>query len=533
MYDVLIRNGMVFDGSGSAPEQFDVAVKDGRVVALGTALGGEAAQTIDASGRYVSPGFIDPHTHSDMSLLVEPDGDSKLRQGVTTEVVGNCGDTPAPAYGQWITELQNDRFANTGVDVTWRSFGDYVARLKELQPIVNVVPLVGHGAIRGSVLGIDDRAPDAGELQRMKELTQTAMEEGAWGMSSGLIYPPGVYAQTDELVDLAKVVGRYGGLYASHVRGEGRTVLSAVNEAIDIGVRAQVPVQVSHVKICGYRTFERIDELMRIIDESANADVPVNYDQYPYIASSTTLLVVLPEWTYVGGVDASTKRLADPEVRTRLRRYMEEDPAAFWDNAGTKDWDGVLITDYAPNRSYQGKSVGEVARLLNRDGLDTLLDLLVDANCVVSCVLFDQDESILRRIMRHSRVMVGSDGYSVKKNGYINKRAMHPRSYGTFVRVLGHWTRDEGVLEWLQAIHKMTGLPAQAFGLTDRGILRAGAWADIVVFDPQTVIDKATFTDAHQYAAGIDCVLVNGKLAVANGETTGTRAGEVLVPPRG
>ena len=306
-----------------------------------------------------------------------------------------------------------------------------------------------------------------------------------------------------------------------------------MNEAIEIGVRAQVPVQVSHVKICGYRTFDRIDELMAIIDESGSLDVPVKYDQYPYTASSTTLLIVLPEWTYVGGVEASTERLADPDVRKRLRRYMEEDPAAFWDNAGTKDWYGILITDYAPNREYQGKSVGEVARLRDRDGLETLLDLLVEGRCVVSCVLFDQDEAILRRIMRHDRVMVGSDGYSVKKDGYVNKRAMHPRSYGTFARVLGHWTRDEGVLDWPQAIHKMTGLPAEAMGLVDRGTLRTGGWADIVVFDPETVIDRATFTDAHQYAAGIDYVLVNGKVAVAAGETTGSRAGEVLPPPRG
>ena len=532
MYDILIRGGMVFDGSQSPSMQMDVAVKDGHVVAMDSVLEGESGQEINATGKFVTPGFIDLHSHSDFSLLVEPDGDSKLRQGVTTEAIGNCGESPAPAYGQWAEELQHDRFVNTDVKVVWRSFGEYLAKLAELKPVVNVVPLVGHGAIRACVFGIEDRSPSSDELKAMKELTHAAMAEGAWGMSSGLIYPPGVYSRTEELVELAGVVQSFGGLYTSHVRGEGRTVLSAVSEALEIGERAQVRVQVSHLKVSGYRTWNKIDELVQLVERAASLDVPVHFDQYPYIASSTSLLAVLPEWTYVGGSEVSTQRLADPAARQRLRREMEEKPAEFWDYAGTQDWDGVLITDHPPHREYQGKSVGEVARLLGKDSLDTLLDLLIDSRCVTNCVLFDQHEPNVRRIMQHDLVMVGSDGYSVKTDGYMGKRAMHPRSYGTFPRVLGHYTREEKVLSWPQAVYKMTGLPAHALGLTDRGALRPGVWADIVVFDPETVIDQATFTQAHQYPLGIEYVLVNGQVAVAKSNTTGTRAGTVLPPSR-
>ncbi len=532
MYDILIGNGTVFDGSQEPPKPMDVAVKDGRIAAMALGLTGEAAQVIDAAGKYVTPGFIDLHSHSDFSLMVEPDGDSKLRQGVTTEVIGNCGESPGPAYGQWAAELQHDRFAHTDVKVTWRSFGEYLSQLGARRPIVNIIPLVGHGAIRACVFGVEDRAPAPDELKAMKELTHAAMAEGAWGLSSGLIYPPGVYSRTDELVELAGVVRQFGGFYASHVRGEGRTVLSAVREALEIGERAQVPVQVSHLKVAGYRTWDKIDELMSLVELAGSMPVPVHFDQYPYAASSTSLLAVLPEWTYVGGSEASTQRLADPTVRQRLRREMEERPAEFWDYAGTQDWDGILITDHPPQREYQGKSVGEIARLLQKDPLDTLLDLLVASHCVTNCVLFDQHEPNVRRIMQHGLVMVGSDGYSVKANGYMGTRAMHPRSYGTFPRVLGHYTRDEKVLTWPQAVYKMTGLPARALGLTDRGVLRPGAWADIVVFDPARVIDRATFTQAHQYPLGIEHVLVNGQTAVANERTTNVRAGVVLPPPR-
>ena len=527
MYDILIRNGIVFDGCGTAGRPADVAVSAGRIAAIAPDLAGEAQQVIDARGKYVTPGFIDLHSHSDFSLLIEPDGDSKLRQGVTTEVVGNCGETPAPAYGRWAEELRHN-FSAKGLEVTWQSFGEYLARFKALKPILNIIPLVGHGAIRGSVMGIEDRPPTPPELARMKELTRAAMEEGAWGMSSGLIYPPGVYAQTDELVELCKVVARADGMYASHVRGEGRTVLDAVSEAIEIGRRAELPVQVSHLKISGYRTWDRIEALLKIVDEATSAEIPVHFDQYPYAASSTTLISALPEWTYVGGSEAATARLADPAARQRLRQEMEQAPAEFWDYAGTRDWDGILITDYPPQPAYQGLTVGEVARRLNKDPLDTLLDLLVEARCVASCVLFDQHEPNVQAIMRQARVMVGSDGYSVRPDGHMGKRAMHPRSYGTFPRVLGYYTRQLRVLDWPQAIYKMTGLPARALRLSERGILRPGAWADIVVFDPERVLDQATFTAAHQYPVGIEHVLVNGQHAVKDGQTTGLRAGLVL-----
>ncbi len=532
MYDTLIRNGTVFDGSQGEPVQADVAIKDGHVVAVAPALGAEAEQVIDAVGKYVTPGFIDAHSHSDLSLMIEPDGDSKVRQGVTTEVVGNCGDSAGPAYGQWAAELEHSRFGPAGVAVTWKSFGEYLAHLAELKPIVNVAPLVGHGAIRAAVLGIEDRAPTSDELAEMKKLTREAMAEGAWGMSTGLIYPPGCYSQTDELVELAQEVGRAGGFYASHVRGEAATVLNSIREATEVGLRARLPVQVSHVKVCAYRNFGMIDDLVSLVESTKDLNVPVFFDQYPYSASATSLISVLPEWTYVGGMEAAARRLADPAARERLHRMVDETPGDFWDYAGSRDWDGVLITACPAREEVQGRTVADVGRSLGMDPLDALLDLLVEAGCVADCVMFDQDESNTRRVMQLDRVMVGSDGYSVKANGYMGKRAMHPRSYGSFPRVLGHYGRDEKLLSWPRAVYRMTGLPAQAFNMTDRGTLRPGVWADVVVFDPQTVLDQATFIDAHQYPLGIEYVFVNGELAVAHGETTGSRAGSVLPRPR-
>jgi N-acyl-D-amino-acid deacylase len=517
MYDVLIRNGTLFDGTQSAPLPADVAVQGDHIVAVAPNLPGSAQLTIDAAGKAVSPGFIDMHTHSDFSLLVEPDGDSKLRQGVTTEVVGNCGDAPAPAYGPWVEELEHN-FSAKGLQVTWHTFGEYLANLAQLKPILNVIPLVGHGAIRGSVMGIENRRPTPAELARMKELTKAALDEGAWGMSTGLIYPPG---------ELARVVQQAGGFYASHVRGEGRTVFAAVNEAIEVGRRAELPVQVSHLKISGYRTWDRIEELLKIVDDAV-AQGGVYFDQYPYAASSTFLLGALPEWTYVGGAEAAARRLADPAVRRQLRDYVEQSPAEFWDYAGTRDWEGILITNYPPNPGYQGLTVADVARQLDNDPFDTLLDLLVEAECVADCVLFDQHEPNVQQIMQHELVMVGSDGYSVKADGYMGKCAMHPRSYGTFPRVLGRYTREQRLLSWPQAIYKMTGLPARALGISDRGVLRPGAYADIVILDPETVLDQATFTQAHQYPIGIEHVFIDGQHAVKDGKTTGIRAGMVL-----
>jgi N-acyl-D-amino-acid deacylase len=529
MYDILIQNGTVFDGTGASPIRADVAVQKGRVVAIEANLTDSAQITIDASEKYVAPGFIDVHTHSDFSLLVQPEADSKIRQGVTTEIVGNCGHSPAPAYGQQVEELQTE-LADLGIQVTWRSFGEYLEKLAQLEPTVNVIALVGHGGIRSSVMGVADRAPTSDELTEMKKLVQTAMEEGAWGMSTGLIYPPGVYAKADEIVALAKIVQQAGGLYTSHIRGEGSTVLPAVAEAITIGQQADIAVQISHLKLSGYHNWDKLDDLLKLIDDAVASGLPVHCDQYPYAASETFLLAVLPEWTYEGGAKAATKRLTDPVVRHTLRDMSENDPIAFWDYAGTKDWSGILLTSHPPHRAYIGKTVADVATQLGQDPFDTCLDLLIESECATLAVLFDQYEPNVQAIMQHPRVMIGSDGNSLCTHGVLSRRSTHPRAYGTFPRVLGHYTRQQQLLDWPQALHKMTGLPAKAFRIPDRGLLRTDAWADIVVFDPNTVIDKATFTHPHQYAAGIEHVILNGQHVVKDGEPTGIMAGVVLSP---
>jgi N-acyl-D-amino-acid deacylase len=529
MVDILIKNGTVFDGTGASSIQADVAIQNGRIVAIEASLPDSAQITIDATEKYVAPGFIDVHTHSDFSLLVQPEADSKIRQGITTEIVGNCGLSPAPAYGQQVEELQTE-FADLDMQVTWHSFGEYLEKLAQLKPTVNVIALVGHGGVRSSVMGVEDRAPTPGELSEMKKLVQVAMEEGAWGMSTGLIYPPGVYAKTDEIVELAKAVRQAGGLYTSHIRGEASTVLSAVAEAIAIGRQANIAVQISHLKLSGYHNWDKLDDLLKLIDDAIASGLPVHCDQYPYAASETFLLAVFPEWIYEGGAKAATQRLADPAVRYTLHDMLENQPMAFWDYAGTKDWSGILLTNHPPNREYIGKTVADVAAELGQDPFDTCVDLLIESECTSSAVLFDQYEPNVQTIMQHPRVMIGSDGNSLCTHGVLSRRSTHPRAYGTFPRVLGHYTREQRLLDWPQAIYKMTGLPAQAFGIPDRGLLQTKAWADIVVFDPATVSDKATFAEPHQYAAGIEHVILNGRHVVKHEKHTGVMAGVVLSP---
>lgn len=517
-YDLLVENGLVVDGTGNPWFKAEIGILDEHIESIGNLRDSDAEKRIDATGLIVAPGFIDIHTHSDFPVLIDPRVESKVRQGVTTEVIGNCGTSAAPMNSDvkaYRARFMGAQFAG-GLD--WKSMDDYLNVLDNRGASFNVVPLVGHGTVRQNVMGFEMRAPTLSELRAMTRLVEEAMEEGAWGISTGLIYPPSCYAKTDEIVELAKVLPKYGGIYFSHIRGEGDTLLDAVKEAIEVGERAEAPVEIAHFKATGRRNWGRTEQSLRLVEEARSRGVDVTFDQYPYIASSTGLTAELPEWSLEGGASKLLERLRSPEERRRIAEspVIEE-----------RDWNNIVIASSKNHPQHEGKSVSEIARLEKKDPFDMVFDLLLAEEGQVNVVIFEMNEEDVRRVMRSPYMMVGSDSRAVAPLGILGTGKPHPRYYGTFPRVIGHYVR-EGVITLQEAIRKMTSLPAQRLGLKDRGLLKEGFKADITVFDPNKVKDEATFTDPHRFPSGIPYVIVNGTLVVDKSEHTGALPGKTL-----
>jgi N-acyl-D-amino-acid deacylase len=527
MFDILIKNGVVVDGTGKPAFKADVGIAGDRISALAERVEGEAVRTIDARGLHVAPGFIDPHTHSDLPLLVDPLAQSKVRQGVTTETIGHCGFSPAPLVGAAVEET-SARATALGLKVNWRSMAAYLDRLRNPGTALNVVALVGHNTVRGSVLGYDDVQPSPEQQTRMEQVVSEAMEQGARGMSTGLFYPPGFYAQTEEVIGLARVVARQGGIYDSHIRSESDRLLDAVAEAIEIGQQANVRVEISHLKVAGYRNWDDVDRLVGLLEDAQARGVRLGCDQYPYNASNSWLACMLPYWAQAGGAKAVADRLRKPKVRAQLRQDWEENRAE-WENRGQhRDWTDIVVSSCDARPAVLGKNMAEIAETEGKGPLETAFDLIADSGGQVGCVWFDQLEENVQALMRHPTVVVGSDGSTLSPHGVLGQRQVHPRSYGTFPRVLGRYVREEKVLSLEEAVKKMTSVTAERFSLTDRGVVRQGTYADLVLFDANTVADRATFTDPHQYPDGIPYVIVNGEIVINEGEHTGALPGRVL-----
>jgi N-acyl-D-amino-acid deacylase len=525
MLDLRIDGATVIDGTGTAGARTDVGVRDESIVAIGDLSREHAGRSLNASGKVLAPGFIDMHSHSDWRLWENRRAESKIRQGVTTEVVGNCGFSPAPVAPEFLQELRG--FALNipqGLDFSWRTFGDYLDAFDRGGLALNVAHLVGHGTLRVAAMGFANRAPTAAELSRMQKLMADAMEDGAFGMSTGLIYAPGSYAQTEEIVQIARAAARRRGFYASHMRGEGATLLDAVKEAITVGREADIPVQISHLKAAGRPNWGKVADALALIDAARLEGLDVLCDAYPYTASSTSLRTLLPDWALEGGVDALLARLRDSGGRAAIRDALTTTRTESM--AMRVGWDNIMLVGMKERREAEGKRLSEVAAARRRDPAETLLDLLVEEGGRGSVILFQMDEGDFRRALAHPAVMVGSDGSSLTPVGATTKP--HPRSYGTFPRVLGHYARDERTITLPQAVHKMTALPARRLGLRDRGVIRVGARADLVVFDPKHVIDVATYDDPHRYPVGVEQVIVNGRLVIKDGEHTGSMPGRVL-----
>jgi N-acyl-D-amino-acid deacylase len=530
-FDLLITNARIIDGTGGPSIAGSVAVRGGKIAGAG-GISGAAVRTIDAGGRVVAPGFIDAHSHSDFSLLIDGNAESKIRQGVTTEVIGESGSVAPRARLAPGTEAADTR--GTGVRPDWTDFAGYFAAVERSKISVNLLSYIGLGQVREFVMGNDERAPTAAELARMTALVADAMKQGAYGVATGLIYSPNAYAKLDELIALSKPAAAAGGIYASHLRYDGDKLREGLAEAIAIGEGAHIPVHVFHFKVTGKKNFGRMPEAIHIIEAARARGLEISADQYPYVASSTGLSQTIPPWAHEGGAAKLAERLKDPATRARIRREMD-DPNPTWENrllsAGT--WHNVQLASISareaePYKKYEGMRIDDAAKAAGRDPYDFVFELLIAARGSVGCVWFIIDEDDLKLAMRQPWVSVGSDGSALATSGPLRAGVPHPRNFGTFPRVLGKYVREEHVIPLEQAVHKMSGLTASQLHFTDRGVIRPGFAADLVVFDPATVADRATFTDPFQYPVGIDTVIVNGRVVLDNGRHTGERPGVVI-----
>jgi len=519
---LVIRHGLIVDGAGNPWFKSDLEITGKKISHVGKSSGSKA-KAIDASGCVVAPGFIDIHSHSDLDILVNPKAESKVRQGVTTEVFPNCGSGPAPLKGEAV-ELVKDDLRELGLSLNWSTMAEYMRRMERQGISLNVALLIPHGTLRACVLGFENRRPTEKEMEEMKTLTEQCMRQGAFGMCTGLRYVPGSYAETDEVVELLKVVGKYGGFYASHIRDEGDrgTYPAAIAEAVEIGERAGVPVEISHLKALGRRAWGKVKDALKIVDDARTRGVDVTCDMYPYTASGTGFMAWIPKWSHEGGFDKFLERLKDPELR---RKIVEETRVVLDDRGGPEK---AVLTRFSPNRQYEGKTLKEISAMKAKDPVDVMLDLLVESGGETPVVNFNMLDGDVEAVMRYPAVMFGTDGYSLAPYGVLGRGKPHPRSYGTYPRVLGRYVQDRKLLTTEEAIRKMTSLPAQRLGLQDRGLVKEGMCADIVVFNPRKVRDTATFTDPHQYPDGVEYVIVNGTIVIEKGEHTGALPGIVL-----
>ena len=500
LYDLLITNARIVDGSGNPWFRADVAIKDGRIARIGRTEPQTASRTIDARGQILAPGFIDVHTHVE-SIYNMPAAENFVRMGVTTLVTGNCGSSA--------TEV-----------------AEFLDRINQTPLAINLATLVGHGSVRRKAMGLDDRAPTPEELKRMESIVEQAMRDGAVGLSTGLIYVPGTYAKTDEIVALARVAAKHEGIYATHMRNEGDKVADAIRESIAIGEQAGLPVDISHFKISNKRMWGQTPLTLGLVREARARGLSVTVDQYAYTASSTSLDSRLPSWLRAGGFDESKKRLADPATRERVVKEMKESLK----NSGFKDYSYAVVASYGADKSFNGKSIAEITKQVkNKSDVPSQIAQILEMYEAggASMVYHSMGEDDVKRIMQEPFTMIASDA-GVRQ---VDDSVPHPRGYGNNARVLGRYVRELKLISLEDAIRKMTSLPAQTFGFRDRGLIREGLAADLLLFDENTIIDQATFDKPHQFPLGISYVIVNGTPVLENNQMTTARSGVALRGP--
>jgi N-acyl-D-amino-acid deacylase len=528
-YDVVIRNGHIIDGTGSPWYSGDVGIRAGRIAAIGNLADAATKRTIDAKGQVVAPGFIDMLGQSELTILVNPHLPSKIYQGITTEVTGEGGSI-APLTEALVKADRVD-YEHYGIKPDWRTFSGYFARLGKQGMGINLASYVGATQVRRVVIGDDDRAPTAAELERMKGLVRQAMQEGAVGLSTSLQYAPAPYAKTEELIALASEAAKFGGIYASHVRNEGDSILPALDEAFRIGREAKIPVEIWHLKAAGKANWGRMPEIVAHIEEARRSGVDVTADTYAYTAAFNTFSAIIPPWAHDGGDKKLIERLKDPAMRARIRKEMET-PSRDWNN----EWLQVagpesLLVGAVQNPKLmplQGKTIAEIAKIWNKDPIDTVFDLLIEDEAFTSIALFIMSEPDVTLGLQQPWVSICNDSSGASPDGLLGKEHPHPRAYGTFPHILRKYVREEKKLTLEEAIRKFSALPAQRMRFADRGVLKLGMWADVVVFNPETIKDVATFDDPNRLSEGMRFVLVNGVAVVDEGKMTNALPGRVV-----
>jgi dihydroorotase/N-acyl-D-amino-acid deacylase len=532
-YDLLILNGRVLDGAGNPWRRADVGVRDGRIARLAILEHARAKRRIDAAGRFVAPGFIDLLSWSEYTLLADGRSWSKVAQGITTEITGE-GSSPAPHTERTRAAAEHE-WGWLGIRIDWSDLDGYYARLERQGIGVNFGAFVGAAQVRQAVLGDGAEPPTPPQLDAMIDLTVAAMRQGAFGLSTSLIYPPGAFAGVHELTALAEAAGRLGGIYISHIRNESDGIDDALTEAFTIGRQARVPVEIWHLKTAGERNWGRMPAVIARIEEERRAGLDVKANVYPYPASGTTLSACVPPWAQEGGTTAYLERLRDPATRARIKEEMASPESARWDNGwlGSRDGERIMLASVHSerNRPLAGRRIAEIARARGVDPRDALLDLIVEEEDRAGGIYFEMSEDDLRAALRQPWVSIVTDAAGVSRDGVMGRRHPHPRAYGSFPRVLSKYVREESLLSWEEAVRRMTSLPASKVGLSDRGLLREGMWADLVVFDPERVADRATYEEPAQDPVGIDWVIVNGEVVMERGRHTGALPGRILRGP--
>jgi N-acyl-D-amino-acid deacylase len=525
MLDLILEKGTIIDGSGHKRYAADVGIANDEIVEIGDLFEVEAYHRINCTGLIICPGFLDMHSHSELMLLKNPSASPKIRQGITTELLGQDGISVIPVSAktipQWKAQLAGI-LGDSSVEWTWRSVDDYLNKL-DRKTAINVATLVSHGNIRAEVMGMENREPTAQEMDSMTGLLEDALRQGAFGMSTGLIYPPCCYAKTPELIKLCKVVARNNGIFVIHLRSEFDFIVEAVNEILEVGLATQVPIHFSHMKVAGRANRSKLGDILKLLNIHLDKGMDITCDQYPYTAGSTLLAAILPSWVHEGGIRKAIERLKDPNSRTAIRKDIEQKGPSSWDNfIQAAGFENIIITDVQSekNKNLVGMNLTAASQMHQKDPYDFVFDLLIDENMGISMVVFCVEEEDMITILKLPYQMVGTDGL-------LGGRP-HPRAYGTYPRILGRYCREKEILTLEEAIHKMTYMPAKRLRLKHEGLIEEGMCANITIFNPETIIDRATYEEPIQYPRGIEYVIVNGTLVIDEGEQGEALPGRVF-----
>ncbi len=517
MSSILFKNGKIIDGTGAPFFYGNVLIRDGIIEGMGK-IEERADRIIDVQGGVIAPGFIDIHTHSDTIYMLNNLGKSKIEQGVTTEIVGNCGFSVAPAYGVAAEDFKNS-LGKKGIELSWSGYGEYLEALEKARPATNIGGLVGHGALRKCVIGNEEREATPGEIEEMKKILAECMKEGAFGFSSGLLYAPSCYGNAGEFQALGKIVANYGGIYATHMRNESNRLLESVQESGEVGRKSGVAVQVSHHKVGGEKNWGAVKETLAYMQELRDRGIDISCDVYPYIATSTSLSALLPSWAHNGGTGKMLDNLKNEDFYCRVREGLNR--------SEPEEEFAKIMVSFLPEgklKKFEGMRISEIAQQLEMHGSDALIYLVMESEAEATMIRFGMCEEDVQEVLKNPLSMVGSDGSAVTDR----EGRPHPRNFGTFPRVLGYYVREQGALPLEKAVFKMTGMPAWRLGLWNRGLLREGFAADITVFDPERVVDTSTFTEPFQSPIGIEYVMVNGKIVLEEGKQDNVFTGKVL-----